>query len=131
MTEPADRVAQPGDPDLDCDIHDVTLTAVVALNEEREVLIRAVGGSGRWNGVQVAEVASLDYRCRLPDTPDDWWRRYIGQLEEWRDTGTLLRMCCAPGRVTSLVETRTRFLLLPRRREQVSMLGQPEIGEGS
>jgi hypothetical protein len=33
------RLAMPGDPDLDCDVHGITVTSVVAVTETREILL--------------------------------------------------------------------------------------------
>lgn len=124
MTRPADRVAKPGDPDLDLDVDGLTVTAVVST--DREVLIRMVGGygwfrkvTGGWftclpgdgGGVTEAQVGVW-----LPEMPGDRFSDYVGQLERWRDGRVPLRMCAAPGKVSMLIADRHEFLMLPRRR---------------
>jgi hypothetical protein len=112
------RIAQPGDPDLDCDLVDVRIGSVVVDHDSREIIIGYRDGHGRWIDItgtdgpvnNVTGTVSM----MLPDIPGDMWANMVGQLESWRDTNTSLRMCSAPGRLSTLVEDRDRYVLIPR-----------------
>lgn len=123
------RLAMPGDPDLDADVDGLTVTAVAANTPTRELLVYLADGFGRMvdtasgrmrhfpAGDPDARVEHVELAAVLPDMPDRAWADYVATLERWRDTRTLLRMCCAPGRVTLLIEDRSTFLPFPRRPE--------------
>jgi hypothetical protein len=121
MTDVADCIAQPGDPDLDCDLHNITITSIVAVDETREVLARFTGGYGRWVDADTGEMTTGihdvdgEMGARMPSMPEDLWRAYVAQLEAWRDRGTPLRYTAAPGRVSLLIESPTTFLPWARR----------------
>jgi hypothetical protein len=113
-------VAQPGDPDLDCDVSGLTVTAVVA--QGREILARLTGGHGRWTdrdtGEQVSGVVQVVTELQANfagDMPEDLFAALIVRLERWRDRAVPLRMCAAPGRVSLLVADGGDFLPWPRR----------------
>lgn len=120
------KLAMPGDPDLDADVHGTTITAVVAAAETREILVRLTGGSGRWvdacsgESVDITTLTDGELSARLPTMPDDVWNRYVGQLERWRDQATPLRLTAAPGRVSLLIENRDTFIPLPRRADPLA-----------
>ena len=130
VTEPADpiatRIARPGDPDLDCDLTGMTILSVVVADASREILLFAVGGCGTWvddttgDLVDVPCVDHAEVTVRLPDMPPDVFAGYVAQLERWRAAATRLRMCSAPGRATLLIENRSTFLPLPRRKDPLT-----------
>jgi hypothetical protein len=114
------RLAMPGDPDLDLDVHAITVTSAVAVTETREVLLHLRGGHGWWVDAATAELVATDVcdsqvSMRLPDMTGDVWTSYIGLLERWRAEGTLLRMISAPGRMSLLIENPESFIPVPRR----------------
>lgn len=124
--DPADRVAKPGDPDLDYDLDGVTITAVIAADEPRELLVRTIGGYGWWIDTATGErvdfppgdpdacVRDGEMGACMPTMPGWLWRRYVATLERWRDQATPLRIVSAPGRATLLIEGPSKFLPWPR-----------------
>lgn len=120
MRDVTSQLAMPGDPDLDCDVNGLVVTAVIANKDTREIMIRAEGGQGQWvdadgNHTEVDNITDLDMTARFPDMADQVWADYTAILYRWRDDGTTLRMTCAPERITLLIETRDVFLPFPRR----------------
>jgi hypothetical protein len=121
------RLAMPGDPDLDCDVDGLTVTAVVSVLETREVLVRMAGGFGMWvdsdtaapvefaPGDPDAGVETVEVRLRLPEMDARVFGEYVGLLEEWRDSAVPLHMTSAPGRCSLLFEDQDRIIPLPRR----------------
>jgi hypothetical protein len=116
----ADRYAEPGDPDLDLDVSGVRLRAVVA--EGAEVLLLLSGGGGRLRDADTGLMTDVDsvegdarVQCEPGDEDAGWFRFLVGRLEGWRDRGTELRMCGAPGKATVLIEDRRTWVPLPRR----------------
>jgi hypothetical protein len=117
-------IAQPGDPDLDFDCDNVTITAVVVA--DRQVIVGLEGGFGWWRckdgtiakfepGDDNAFVQGGEITMTLEYGTDEWFARYVGVLEEWRDSATPLRIVQAPGRPSAIIEDRERWLPIPRR----------------
>jgi hypothetical protein len=118
-------LAMPGDPDLDCDVTGLVVTAVVTRDDSREILIHASGGHGRWTDadgfdIDVDGIKHADLSARLPSMPDEPWADYLRTLHRWRDDAVPLRMTAAPGRVTLLIENAETFLPFPRRADPLS-----------
>lgn len=124
----ASKVALPGAPDLDFDVRGLTVSAVVVA--DREILLRLVGGHGWHVDSSTGEMAhfledapdrqviEVDVGMRLPVMPDKMFADYVAQLQRWRDEGTPVRMCGAPGKDSLLIENRDRYVLMPRRLEE-------------
>jgi len=123
----AGQAAKPGDADLDFDVDGITVTAVI--RDDGGVLFRLAGGHGyytdaagqmryRHPGDPTAHLRGVDILIRFPGLTPDAFAAYVARLEMWRDLGTLLRMCAAPGRTSTLGENGTdRVVLIPRRRQ--------------
>lgn len=125
MSSAASRLAKPGDDDLDLDLDGVSVVAVVVLG--REVLVRVEGGFGRFvttdgtealmppgdprTGVEFGELVLV-----LEAMSEEGFAAYLARLEEWRARSVPLRLCSAPGRMTTLIEDASVWLPMPRRR---------------
>lgn len=115
-------VAQPGDDDLDLDIDGVTLTAVVRMGHE--IWIRGVGGFGQFNsagggwetepGDDECSETEVSLMVGFPTTPPENVDQYVSILETWRDRAVPLRICAAPGRLTTMIEDAGHWLPVPR-----------------
>jgi hypothetical protein len=116
------KIAKPGDPDLDLDIDGVTVTAVVVVGHE--LMVRTTGGWGTWistDGTRfTAEPADPDscvvegqFNVAYPQYPKSAAEQAV-HLEAWRDTATPLRICGAPGKLTTIIENNDRWIMLPR-----------------
>lgn len=127
MSAVANRVAQPGAADLDFDVDGLTITAVVSTAVERMIVPRLVDGYGWWRcgdgAVETflpgddpqARVAAVEAHICYPMMPPILFAQLVTRLEGWRDAGTPLRMCAAPGKATTLIEDLDRWVALPRR----------------
>ena len=120
MSDVADRIAKPGDPDLVCDLTQLAITSVVVDDGERMLLVRARGGHGRWHDstnedVRIDHVGALDLTARLPGMPEHLFGAYVVLLQRWRDTSTPVRYCAAPGRASLLIGDGGEVLPWPRR----------------
>lgn len=122
----SERIARPGDADLDCWLAELTVTAVIAEDATREILVRLTGGHGFWINTDGelsvfdpddpdSRVTDVDMRAWLPDMPDEPWRDYVAILERWRDNAAPVMMCSAPGRCTMLIGPDGEALPWPRR----------------
>lgn len=114
--------AQPGDLDLDCDVEGLTITAVVA-SDTCELMVRFVGGTGWWldSDDQRVEFAGGDDRvdeftinAKFQEQDAPTFASFVDRLYRWRDTGARLRLCCAPYRFTTVIHTRSDWLMFPR-----------------
>jgi hypothetical protein len=117
------RLTFPGDPDIDLDVDNITLTAVVRI--DHEFLVRAVGGFGWWHtasgavarfepGDPESSVTEVNLRVGLPDMSPAGLDRYEERLCRWRDGAVPLRLISAPTRMASLIADRDDWLPLPR-----------------
>lgn len=117
------RLAQPGDPDLDFDCDNVTIVAVVV--HGRTIVTGFSGGFGWWRckdgtiarfepGDPNAGLTDGEITTTLNHIDDEAFDRYVAQLEEWRDRAAPLRMVCAPGRPSMIIEDREKWLPVPR-----------------
>lgn len=117
-------LAQPGDGDLDLDVDGLTLSALVV--SDRHVLVGFRGGYGTWVDVDgaratfapgdpAAGVTEGQLDLFLPDASDSLFTMFVDRLQGWLDRSVPLRMCAAPGRMSTLIEDRSTFLPLPRR----------------
>lgn len=115
-------VAKPGDPDLTLDLDGVTVVSVVRVGWE--ILVRFVGGYGMWvspdgrvthfpPGDPKARVTDGEWHLGFPDGSDVFLTEFVERLNRWRDGAIPLRMCCAPGRMTAVIEDRDNWLPLP------------------
>ncbi|MFG2046044.1 hypothetical protein ACGFIW_01270 [Micromonospora sp. NPDC048935] len=118
-------LAMPGDLDLDADVDGLTVTRVGVDANTRSLTVDLVDGFGRFvdttGGEQTflpgdpnSRVSTASITAWLPDATPDAWDEYVTVLRRWRETGTPVRMCAAPGRYTTLIEDRHTFLLVPR-----------------
>jgi hypothetical protein len=104
-----DRFAEPGDPDLRLDLDGVTINSVV--RADTELWVSGSGGFGFWvSGGRRAEfppggddeVTEFSMRAGFPDSPDDQIDAMYRRLCAWRDRAVPVRVCAAPGRLTTL-----------------------------
>lgn len=125
MADILERIAQPGDPDLDIDVDGATVTAVVAV--DRHIVVHLRGGFGSMVNSDTGELATMPpghptagvetatLHLWLPDAPDRLFDTYVSTLERWRDTAVPVRICGAPGRMFTAIEDRSSWLAIPRR----------------
>jgi hypothetical protein len=121
----AAEIAVPGDPDLDLDIDGVTITSVIALG--CEILISAKGGFGSWvdadgevsvfpPGDESSGITDVEIAVGWHDSEKT--RVYVKAMTtllcRWRDQEVPLHMCCAPGKMSSLIEDANIWVPLPR-----------------
>lgn len=110
--------AEPGDPDLTCNIEDTTVQSVVSFSDN-EIMITFVGGNGllyvdgqpqQWDSFEQIELVG-----GLLDHPENGKiiKMMADVLEDWRANGTKLRLLSAPGKMTTVVEDRDNWLPLP------------------
>jgi hypothetical protein len=111
-------LAEPGDPDLTCDIQETVVQSVVSFNDN-ELIVTFAGGSGllhvdgtpqRWDSFSEIEVWG-----GFADHPENrsLLTMMIDVLEEWRREGTKVSLYSAPGRMTTVVENRETWIPLP------------------
>lgn len=120
MSTSMDKIAKPGDEDLCVDVDGVTVAGVVCIGNE--VLVHLTGGWGTIcaeSGVTVIEpgdqgecFADSDAVITFRGT-SELLARFVARLEGWRDTAMPLRLCCAPGRMSILIEDFDKWLPLP------------------
>lgn len=110
--------AEPGDTDLTCDITDVTVSSVLSF-DGYEIMLKLAGGSGllsvdgepqQWDSFTEIELVGGFHEEPeyLPITA-----MIVDVLEEWRKSGTKLRLLSAPGKMTTLVEDRDNWIPFP------------------
>lgn len=122
MTNAADRVAKPGDPDLDFDIDGLTITSVV--RDGNHILVGGRGGFGRWRNAQgIYNAAPGDTGAHLTEftlavgyANDDLADRVYNTFVDWRDRAVPLRMTGAPGKVSAIIEDADHWLPIVRAR---------------
>lgn len=111
----------PGDPDLDLDVDGATLVSVVPMGHE--VWMKLAGGFGQWGGESPWEAlpgsdesdeTEIQIQVGYLEPPEWLFRQLVSQLEKWRDAATPLRLCCAPGRYSTLIEDSDSWVPLPR-----------------
>lgn len=117
-----EKIAKPGDTDLDIDVDGITITAVV--RDGADFIVRTVDGFGWWrheNGETFVAPPGDPAASVTELTMSFGWRTcapfmdgYQSQLETWRDTAVPLRFCAAPGRMSLLMEDEQKWLPLPR-----------------
>lgn len=116
------RYAWPGDDDLDCDLHDVIVTSVIA-DDNRGIIVGLRGGSGRFESSETGEMTEIDtveemtLAAWFPHMTNASWDNVNAMLNFWRDHTSPLRVCAAPDRMTSLIQHEDDFgwLVFPRR----------------
>ncbi|MCG5464300.1 hypothetical protein MED01_002466 [Micromonospora sp. MED01] len=119
-------LAMPGDLGLDADVDGLTVTRFGVDANTCTVAVNLVDGFGRFIDAAGAAhtVPPGDPETRanlasiaawLPDATPVAWSEYVTTLRRWWETGTPVRLCAAPGRITVLIEDRNVFLLFPRR----------------
>lgn len=111
-----DRLAKPGDRDLDLSISILTITSVVA--EKYEIMVGAYAVFGHWEidgQLQEVQDIAMTMAIGLPDSTDDHVALMVDTFTAWRDRGTPLEMYSAPDRMTTLVQDDTHWLPIPRR----------------
>lgn len=110
--------AEPGDPDLTCNIQNTTITSVVSFNDD-EVMITFSGGSGlltvdgdpqQWDNFEQIELVGGFFSH--PENAKVI-KMMVDVLEEWRRNGTKLNILSAPGKMTTVVEDRENWLPIP------------------
>src|ERR1700722_10168688 len=124
-----DRVARPGDPDLDLHVTGLRITEVVILAgaymTEFTVTFDASGGGGYWSEAATGEGGFPDRMTRCEITaglvmqPGFGWLLdlMLGRLEAWRADGALVAVTGAPGKWTLLHSPRHPagpMVLVPR-----------------
>ncbi len=100
----------PGDADLDLDLFDLRLTAVVRADDR--FLLQTRGGTGSYTndgrlvGTDQWPVADITLSFAMTDPPGNEGATDMAYdvLLEWRDRGTGLRLIGAPGRQNVLFE---------------------------
>lgn len=113
--DPADRVARPGDPDLDCHLTGLRLASVVATDStehdlEATLTFDTSDAAGWWKdsktGERVFPERVTELHSTFGFTLEDGWQflaeRLIGRLSAWSADGALIAMTAAPGKFTRL-----------------------------
>ena len=106
-----DRLAKPGDPDLELDLSGVILDSVMRLGDE--IVFGWHGGLGvmtsddgvTGDSMNVGGTAAFGYK--MDPGYEHLLDRIVARLEEWRVEGTMLRLTCAPGRYSVLASDET------------------------
>lgn len=108
--------AKPGDPDLDLDLNDLTVSTYSRLGNE--YIISFSGGSGKWidpdthEWVNIAEVTEFSADVKIIDP------KYCAMVEESLSylaaNKTPLRCLAAPGQYTTFMAGEEIALILPR-----------------
>lgn len=115
-------VARPGDEDLDFDCDGLTINGVVTLGSE-VIVSFAPGGFGRFESTEGVDCVMVpgDPNSGLAElglvfgTHDaDVIRFSVEVLEDWQSRQVPLRLCCAPGKPSTISEDETRWLVIPR-----------------
>ncbi len=114
MTQISDQLALPGDPDLDSDVTNLTITSVIA-TDDRELLIGVTGGRGRVNRRDGQTGIGGEIRAHLPSMPADMFAAFAARLNRWGADAVPIRMCGAPGRPTTLIDPEGALVMIPRR----------------
>ena len=110
--------AEPGDTDLTCDIVDVTVSSVLSF-DGYEIMLKLAGGSGLLSVDGVPEqwesFTEIDLVGGFHEEPEylPIAAMIVDVLEEWRKSGTKLRLLSAPGKMTTLVEDRDNWIPFP------------------
>ena len=117
--------AGPGDADLDFDVDNLTITALIVGDED--VAVDLAGGLGSWSQPNEGPVAavpaasdliervSVEVTVGLPLSLDVAYRkRYVAILRKWEVEGTLLRLLGTPDRPSTLMEDAEIWLVVPR-----------------
>jgi hypothetical protein len=108
---------QPGDPDIDLDLHDVYLTAVI--RSGHEFIVNADGGHGHWidpDGTRqhITTITDLQFTFSTPNLPEPDLDTATNLLTTWWTTRTPLRVLSAPHRGTTLTAPDNTTLTTPR-----------------
>lgn len=105
-----DACAMPGDDDLDLDLADLRLTAVVRMDDR--FILQTRGGTGRYSsdgrmvGTEQWPVHDITLSFAMSDPPDALGATDMAYdvLMGWRDRAAPLRLIGAPGRQNVLFE---------------------------
>lgn len=112
------RLAQPGDPDLDFDVSGLTITSLTVM--DRDIMLSFTGGVGWFlnddDGQRTPDMTDVaaDVIISVTSAPPDIWDVYVNYIDRWATDKTLLRMCAAPDRMTTLIASPSEWLPLPR-----------------
>lgn len=114
------RFAKPGDPDLDMDVHDTVVVALVRC--ANDVLIDCAGGHTIGAGGPEA-VSAVRFTLAYPDSDisGHLLDTICARLEAWRDRRTRLRVCTAPGRIATMSEHERSWVGVPHRSAPASV----------
>jgi len=127
MTERLDsRVAQPGDPDLDCHLTGLHLSSVIPADTgtydlECLLIFDTTGAAGFWADAATGETASLarvteltiTFAVRMDAGYAAIAELMAARLQSWAETGVPLEMTAAPGKWT-LLRSPTDVVPVPR-----------------
>lgn len=120
MSSLADRVAKPGDADLDFDCDGITITSVV--RDGNHILIGARGGFGEWHnargdfhaepGHPTDRITEVTLSVGYADTriADHVYATFVSS----RDRAVPLRVTGAPGKMTAFIEDNRNWLPIAR-----------------
>lgn len=118
-------LAFPGDEDLDIEVEDVRVVAIVRHDESdvAEVVIGIDGGRGRWvsdgephEGLEEANGTLCLTRKLGTPRRTAMHEAFIEQLERWRERATPLKLTGAPGRSFMLSDAESEAVALGARR---------------
>lgn len=112
-----DRVAMPGDPDLDFDVEGLFITH--SLRWDNAMMLQLAGGAGRFTAVSSGSTAGpeddadvvsdieVEVVARYVAVSPELLERLFAQVVKWHDLRTPLHMTAAPGRLTRLSDPQT------------------------
>jgi hypothetical protein len=115
VTDPDERVAFPGDPDLDCHLTGLRLTSVVATDStehdlEATLAFDTSDTAGWWKDSRTGERVfpervtelNITFGVTLADGFAFLAERLVRRLSAWSTDGALIAMTAAPGKFTRL-----------------------------
>lgn len=110
--------AEPGDTDLSCDIKDIVVQSVLSINDDELMLVLS-GGSGMITSdgypQHFISFEEIQLVGGFHDNPNNGavTSLIVDVLEQWRAAGTKLRVLGAPGKITTLIESRDHWVPFP------------------
>lgn len=116
------RVAEPGDDDLDFDVDNLLITAIIGF--DGNLILRFAGGDGWWvnhdeDDRVVEDMHDISSEVTLRFQEDSWARMegaFMAIVKAWHENHIPIRMLCAAGRATLCIGHDGKLLPLPRTR---------------